>query len=133
MTDASPTDALRARSLEAALTVADVRASLAWYRDVLGFTVDREFERDGALFAASVRAGDVRLLLSQDTGARGTERTKGEGFSLQMTTAQDIDALAAAVVARGAELDTPPSEAWGARFFRLRDPDGFRFTISSPH
>jgi predicted enzyme related to lactoylglutathione lyase len=71
-------------------------------------------------------------LLTQDTGARGTDRVKGEGFSLQITTPQDIDALAAGVVARGGTLDTPPFEAWGTRAFRIRDPDGFRFTISAP-
>jgi hypothetical protein len=25
-----------------------------------------------------------------------------------------------------------PADAFGARFFRLRDPDGFRLVISSP-
>ena len=123
---------LLARSLEASLTVADIRASLRWYRDVMGFTIDREFEREGVLRAVSIRAGSVRLLLSQDTGARGAERVKGKGFSLQLTTPQDIDALAAGIVARGAAMDTPPSDMMGVRFFRLRDPDGFRFTISAP-
>ena len=32
---------LSARSLEASFTVADVRRSADWYRDVLGFTIDR--------------------------------------------------------------------------------------------
>jgi hypothetical protein len=33
-------------------------------------------------------------LLSQDNGAKGEERAKGEGFSLQFTTTQDVDAIA---------------------------------------
>src|SRR5690349_4009772 len=80
--------------LQASLTVNDVRESIAWYRDVLGFSVDREFEREGRLQAASMRAGHVRILLAQDNGARGADRVKGVGFSLQITTAQDIDGLA---------------------------------------
>jgi hypothetical protein len=29
-------------------------------------------------------------------------------------------------------LDTEPTDAFGARVFRLRDPDGFRIVVSSP-
>jgi len=123
--------ALAAKSLEASLTVASVGRSRDWYRDVLGFTVDREFERDGSLFAASMRAGATRILLSQDNGAKGEDRAKGAGFSLQFTTAQDVDAVANRAKSAGATLDTEPTDAWGARVFRLRDPDGFRLVISS--
>jgi len=119
-----------AQDLQASFTVADIGRSLTWYRNVLGFEIDREFERDGRLFAVSLRADKVRLLLTQDDGAKG-ERTKGEGFSLQFTTAQDIDGLAVLARQAGAVLDTEPADAWGARVFRLRDPDGFRLVISS--
>ena len=122
---------LAATSLGASLTVASVARSRDWYRDVLGFTVDREFERDGNLFAASMRAGTARVLLTQDNGAKGEDRAKGEGFSLQFTTTQDVDAIADRAKSSGAKLDTEPSDAWGARVFRLRDPDGFRLVISS--
>ena len=105
---------------------------MTWYRDVLGFTVEREFQRDGKLMAVSLRAGSVRVLLTQEDGSRGADRVKGEGFSLQFTTPQDINALAARATAAGAQLDTPPFEAYGVRAFRLRDPDGFRLAISSP-
>jgi len=120
-----------AQSLQASLTVADLRRSVEWYRDVLGFTIDREFERDGRQFATSLRADIVRILLTQDDGAKGLDRAKGEGFSLQATTAQNIDMLAARAKQAGARLDTEPVYAWGARVFRLRDPDGFRWVISS--
>ena len=123
---------LVALSLDASLTVADIRRSVAWYRDVLLFTVDREFERDGRLFAVSLRAGAIRILLTQDDGAKGPDRAKGAGFSLQITTPQDIDALAFNAKRAGAVLDTEPADAWGARVFRLRDPDGFRLVFSSP-
>ena len=123
---------LNAQSLQASLTVADVRRSRAWYCDALGFTVTREFEREGRLRAVSLIAGAVRILLTQDDGARGADRVKGEGFSLQLTTAQDIDTLANRATHAGATFDTPPENAWGVRVFRLRDPDGFKWVISSP-
>ena len=123
---------LLGQSLQASLTTADVGRSRDWYRDVLGFSVDREFRRDDQLFAVSLRAGDVRLLVTQDDGAAGVGRVKGAGFSLQITTDQDIDSIADSARRAGAELETEPADAWGARMFRLRDPDGFRFVISSP-
>jgi catechol 2,3-dioxygenase-like lactoylglutathione lyase family enzyme len=128
----APADGFVAQSLEAALTVRDLAASVAWYTDVVGFAVHQEYRRDGRLLAVSVRAGAVRILLNQDDGARGVDRVKGEGFSLQFTTPQDVDAIAARVRARGGVLFSEPADAWGTRVFRLLDPDGFRLTISSP-
>jgi lactoylglutathione lyase len=125
-------ESFRARSVSASLTVKDVEKSLAWYRDVVGFTLDQRHERDGKLMAASIKAGDVRLLLGQDDGKKGWDRTKGEGFSLQFTTSQNVDELASRVKAHGVTLDTEPTDMpWGARVFRFHDPDGFKLVISS--
>ncbi len=122
----------RARRLEVSLTVQDLARSVAWYRDVIGFTVDRQHEREGTLIAVSLAAGDVRILLNRDNGARGSDRVKGEGFSFHLTTAQNIDAIAARITAAGQTLDTPPTDMpGGSRGFRVRDPDGFRFAVSS--
>jgi uncharacterized glyoxalase superfamily protein PhnB len=118
-------------ALAASLTVKDLAASLAWYRDVLGFTVARTFDRGGPMFAASLRAGTVAILLTQDDGAKGFDRTKGDGISLRLTTAQNIDQLAKGIRERGGTLDAEPVDGWGARVFRLRDPDGFKLVISS--
>jgi catechol 2,3-dioxygenase-like lactoylglutathione lyase family enzyme len=120
-----------ATTLSASLSVGDLGESLAWYRDVLGFVVEREFERSGVPFAVRLSAGSVALLLTQDDGARGSERRKGEGFSLQLTTTQSVDAMATWVESCGVALDSQPADAWGARVFRVRDPDGFRLVISS--
>jgi len=131
-TTTTPAGALSAQSLEASLTVSDLRRSIAWYRDALGFAVDREFSRGDQLFAASLRAGSVRILLTQDDGAKGLDRKKGEGISLQITTGQDIDAIAARATQAGAHLETEPADRHGVRFCRLRDPDGFLLVFSSP-
>ena len=121
-----------AEELTASLTVSDLPASIAWYCEVLGFGLAKRFEREGKLMAARVKAGRVLLLLGQDDGAKGPGRVKGEGFSLMITTTQDIDAIAARVREAGGDLDTEPSDTpWGARIMRLRDPDGFRLTIST--
>jgi uncharacterized glyoxalase superfamily protein PhnB len=90
-------------------------------------------ERDGKLRAVSLEAGDARLTINQDDGAKGWSRVKGEGFSLTLTTRQSIDAVAQGVRARGGVLETEPADMpWGVRSFRLRDPDGYKLGISSP-
>ena len=126
---------LEAQSLGASLTVNDLRRSIAWYLDVLGFAVAREYAPRGTLVAAALRAGTVEILLTQDNGAQGANRVKGQGFSLQFTTgssADDIDALAAGIKERGGMLEDEPANIAGARAFRLRDPDGFKLVFSSP-
>jgi uncharacterized glyoxalase superfamily protein PhnB len=131
-TERAQPESFRAVSLQASLTVKDLKTSVAWYRDVIGFIVDREYEREGRLLAVALKAGAVRILLNQDDGAKGLDRPKGEGFSLMLTTTQSVDELAKRIKAAGVTLITEPTDMpWGARAFRLQDPDGFRFAISS--
>lgn len=126
-------ESFRARSLNASLTVNDLAKSVAWYRDVVGFHLAREYKnREGQTIGAVLAAGAVEILLNQDDGKKGRDRAKGEGFSLQLITAQSVDDIAKRVTDAGWTLDTPPTDMpWGARAFRVRDPDGFRFAISS--
>ncbi len=125
-------DSFSGRSLQASLTVKDLERSRDWYRDVLGFSVDREHERGGKVMGVALKAGDVRILINQDDGAKGTDRVKGEGFSFMITTTQNVDDLAQRVRERGGTFDTEPMDTrWGTRMFRVRDPDGFKFTITS--
>jgi uncharacterized glyoxalase superfamily protein PhnB len=124
---------LQGESVSISLTAKDLKTSVAWYRDVLGMVVTQEYERDGAVRAVAMQAGAVRFLLNQDDGGRGWDRVKGEGFAIQITTTQSIDAIADRVRANGGQLDTEPADMpWGARVFRLRDPDGFKLSVSSP-
>jgi uncharacterized glyoxalase superfamily protein PhnB len=128
----SKPETFRGRALQASITANDLQESLAWYRDVVGFVVQQEHERDGKVVAVSLVAGGVRLVLGQDDGAKGWDRKKGEGLSLLITTAQDVDELAARIKESGGTLDTEPTDApWGPRIFRLIDPNGIKLTISS--
>lgn len=128
----SKTGSLVGTNLSASFTVKDAQASMSWYRDVLGFTVGEKHERDGNLRAVSMAAGTARILLSQDDGAKGLNRAKGGGMSLQITTAQNIDAIAQRIKAAGGSLESDPIDTpWGARVFRIHDPDGFKLVISS--
>jgi uncharacterized glyoxalase superfamily protein PhnB len=51
---------------------------------------------------------------------------------LHLTTAQNVDEIAAGIKQRGGKLDSEPADMpWGTRAFALTDPDGFKLTISS--
>lgn len=123
---------LQATALSASLTVNDLAKSLAWYQDVAGFDIDQKHEREGKLRAVSLKAGDVRILINQDDGAKGWDRAKGEGFSLQLTTKQNVDEIAKRITGLGGRLESEPADMpWGARIFRVKDPDGFTLVITS--
>lgn len=122
-----------AQELAASLTVNDIHKSLTWYTDVIGFEIAQKYEREGKLQAVSLRAGNVRLLIGQDDGAKGWERKKGEGFSIQFTTTQPVDDIARRIKDAGGTLDSEPTDMpWGVRAFRASDPDGFKLVFSSP-
>ena len=128
-----PSSGFKLTSSSPAFTVNDLEKSWAWYRDVLGFTLDEKWERDGKLMGVSLQAGDVTFLIGQDDWAKGRDRVKGVGFRIYCETKSDIDALARAIESRGGRLDTQPtSQPWGNRDFSISDPDGFKITISSP-
>ena len=122
-----------ASALTASITVADLKKSMAWYRDVIGFEVQQEYERDGALRSVALQAGSVRILLNQDDGGRGWDRAKGEGISIQFITSDSVDDIAARVKASGSTIDKEPADMpWGVRMFRMKDPDGFKLVFSTP-
>jgi uncharacterized glyoxalase superfamily protein PhnB len=126
-------DPLDARAVVLSLTAKDLVQSIAWYRDVLGFTVDYTTDRDGKPNSAGIRSGASTIFLNQDNGGRGWERVKGEGFSVTFDTAQDVDALAARIKARGGMVTMEPADMpWGVRMVRFVDPDGYRLAIWRP-
>jgi len=92
----------------------DIHKSAAWYQNVVGFGVERTFEQEGRPVLVALKAGDVRLNLNQDDGAKGWTRIKGLGFSINIWTAEDIDAISNRIKASGGKLDSEPVDAPGA-------------------
>jgi uncharacterized glyoxalase superfamily protein PhnB len=124
-------ETLRLRDVSPSFTATDLQRSIAFYRDVLGFVVGDEWRDNGALQGCEMRAGSVLFMLNQDDFAKGRDRRKGLGTRLHVSTAQDIDRLAAEIKARGGTLDQEPADMpWGERVFMISDPDGFKLTIA---
>lgn len=126
---------LNATTLSCSITCKQLDASLTFYRDVLGFTVDMTYGNEGVMAGAVITAGQARIVLNQDDGKLGWDRVKGQGFYLQINvqSAADVDAAAARIKAAGGTLiDEPADRPWGVRMFQFRDPDGFKMGISTP-
>jgi catechol 2,3-dioxygenase-like lactoylglutathione lyase family enzyme len=113
--------------------VRDIERSTAWYRDVLGAELMREYGGSSAVF----RFGVAWLLIV--TGGGPTEDKPGVTFETPDPTSvshsitirvADCRATYETLVERGAEFLTPPHD-WGheIRCF-FRDPDGHLFEIS---
>jgi uncharacterized glyoxalase superfamily protein PhnB len=120
-------------ALATSITVDDIATSLSWYTDVLGFTVNQRWEQEGKLLGGELKAGAVVIYLNQDDWQKGRDRVKGEGVRLYMETRQNIDDLAASVKKRGGTLASEPKDEFGARYFNVVDPTGYKITIASAH
>jgi uncharacterized glyoxalase superfamily protein PhnB len=121
---------LRLTSASPSFTVNDIERSMAWYRDVLGFTVGERWEDGGKLMGAEMAAGDVSFMIGQDDWKKGRDRVKGIGVRMYCTTDQDIDKVAARIKARGGTLEGPKDTQWGTRELSIDDPDGYKITIA---
>jgi catechol 2,3-dioxygenase-like lactoylglutathione lyase family enzyme len=116
------------------LVVSDIAASVAWYSDVLGARLYREYGGTSAVFDFN---GSWLLLV---TGGEPTPDKPGVSFLVPTDPTivghsftirvQDCEAAYRELRRRGAGFLTPPYD-WGAEircFFR--DPDGHLFEIS---
>ena len=123
-------ESLRLRSTTPSFTVNDIQASLAWYRDGLGFYVAERWEEGGKLEGAMLKAGACDFGLSQDDFSKGRNRAKGIGFRLWCDTSQDVDAIAARLRSYGGSIIEEPGERYDTYSFTAQDPDGFKITIT---
>lgn len=103
--------------------VRDVLASVAYYRDVLGFDIG--FTYGEPVFYGGVERGDVTIHLQATSD---TTRQCGQGAINIFVT--EVDALYETFKAKGAHLLIAPGDRpYGLRDFSLNDPDGNRLTF----
>ena len=116
------------------LFVADVDASVAFYRDVLGFAVERE--EPGYV---AMRLGDVRFAICQESdlppghhfGPEALGRQKGVGIEVVIEV-DDIQESHQRVVESGYPLSKSLTvQPWGLTDFRVVDPDGYYVRVTS--
>ncbi|MBI1258702.1 MAG: hypothetical protein GC204_14635 [Chloroflexi bacterium] len=114
------------------LTVKDVDASVAFYKDKLGFVHDMTMAPEGKSIFAIVRLGDQAVFgLGSDDAGTPQPFAPGVQFMIYLPEGQNIDDYYAALKAKGITLDDEPTDSyWGDRVFSLHDPDGYWLTFA---
>ena len=127
-----------AQSLTPELYVTDLKTSLAFYCDLLGFEVD--YERPEERFAF-LKRGDASLMLEEPIGrtwlSAPLEPPFGRGMNLQILV-EDVRALYAACEDAGAHIFLPlETKAYQRRDdmvsqtqFVVQDPDGYLIRLA---
>jgi uncharacterized glyoxalase superfamily protein PhnB len=124
-------EALQVSTIAPSLTVDDLQKSITFY-EALGFAIDEKWEENGTLLGVMMRAGKSQIGLSQDDWKKGRDRKKGVGMRLSMSTAQNVDGIAARAKGAGIQLHSEPHDTeWKSRAFEVTDPSGFLLTIYS--
>jgi len=124
---------LQAKGLMPSLTANDMKKSVRFYTEGLGFGILEEWKDEGVLKGVMLEAGKAMLGISQDDFSKGKDRVKGVGMRFHLETEQDIEAIARQAKDAGFKLDQEPGPLpWGPVGFSITDPDGFQLTISKP-
>ena len=103
--------------------VANVQASAAFFKDILGFTID--FLHGNPPFYGSVSRDGASVHLKfvhEPVFAVGQQDR--DGFINAVINVEHVDALYAEYVTAGAPFDQPLTEQVWGRDFIVRDPDG---------
>ena len=142
MSPVSPADPVLARArLVPELSVADIAASLRFWRDLCGFTIAYDRPEDG--FAYLDRDGG-QVMLDELRPGRGRwatgslEPPLGRGINLQIDVSDTVSILERLAGASW-PLFMAPEEKWyragaievGVRQFLVQDPDGYLIRFSA--
>ena len=114
------------------LTVKDVDASVAFYKDKLSFAHDMTMAPEGKSIFAIVRLGDQAVLgLGTDPATPPPPYAPGVQFMIYLPEGQSIDGYYADLKAKGVTLDDEPTDSyWGDRVFSLHDLNGYWLTFA---
>jgi uncharacterized glyoxalase superfamily protein PhnB len=119
------------------LCVADCRAAIEWYADVLGaeVTFDPIVMPDGRIGHVELALAGATWMMSDEfpeANVAPPDQGRGNAVTLHLTVA-DVDAVAARVVAAGVAMDRGPEGAPGVgRVAVFRDPFGHRWFLNQP-
>ena len=120
------TDSHELHGVQAVLFVSDVEATLAYYRDMLGFHVD--FDHGSPPIHARISSGDrdgpsaarIRFELAPDA------QSPMRSCYLYIHVGRNLDALFEAYRSRGVDIVSAPRDRpWGLRQFEVRDCNGY--------
>ena len=105
------------------LRVANMRASVRFYKDVLGLEII--YGSEGSYFA-SLRTKDGDTILNLE------HRNASIQWRRLIFHVSDVDRFWAYLMEKGFYPDSPHDASWGERYFHMPDPDGHELSFARP-
>ena len=105
------------------LRVANMEASVRFYKDVLGLEI--LYGGEGSSFT-SLRTKDGDTILNLEHGNAGIQ------WGLLIFHVSDVDRFWAYLMQKGFCPDCPQDASWGERYFHMPDPDGHELSFARP-
>ena len=119
------------------MQVFDMRRSVAWYRDVLGFEVLQTHEPDGHLHWAMLKLGDALLMLNskydddEQLSARPSH-VEGHGDLTLYFDCPNVVEAYEHLLSKGCDITAPVTRFYGMKQVTVVDPDGFELCFQQP-
>jgi glyoxylase I family protein len=113
------------------IQVFDMRVSLGFYRDVLGFQIAQRAPDTEDCEWCLLRRGGMELMLNtqyerdERPGRRDAARATAHGDTAFYVGCRDLDAAYLRLCAQGVAVDAPVVTHYGMKQLMLRDPDGY--------
>ena len=103
------------------LRVANMRASVRFYKDVLGLEII--YGGEGSYFT-SLRTKGGDTILNLEHGNVGIR------WGRLIFHVSDVDGFWAYLMKKGFHPDSPQDASWGERYFHMPDPDGHELSFA---
>lgn len=115
------------------ITPSDFEASLAFYRDTLGWTVTDTWGGGGKARGVALSGGGMKVVLAEQVRGSHAPKDAAGGRPSVHLDIHSIDARFRSMP-KGDHVVTPPEEThWGTRWFVVRDPDGNLIAFEELH
>jgi catechol 2,3-dioxygenase-like lactoylglutathione lyase family enzyme len=111
----------------------DFEASLAFYRDVLGWSVTESWGGQGRGRGVSLSGGGMKVVLAEDTAPGAADQGLGMARPNIHLDIHDIDARFRSLPKGTHVVRSPEETPWGTRWFVVRDPDGNLIAFEDIH
>ena len=105
------------------LRVANMEASVRFYKDVLGLEIVYGGERS---HFTSLRTKDGDTILNLEHGNASIQ------WGRLIFLVSDVDRFWAYLMEKGFYPDSPRDASWGERYFHMPDPDGHELSFARP-
>lgn len=112
---------------------ADFDASMAFYRDILGWTVTQNWGGNGSGRGAMLSGGGIKVVLAERSEPAGAKDAADSTRPTVHLDIHDIDARFRALPKGAHVVSEPEATHWGTRWFVVRDPDGNLIAFEEVH